>query len=718
MSKLEYCIDRVKQRDGNVYVDGWAYDEETKKVEVEVVDLEYKVDLVRRDDLYRKFQAEEAIDSGFQLIFPYKKIVTILMKSENQKEKIILNIKKMTRDNTKKNKIKKVISIINTSNIKKGLREVSKNGLKKTYYKAKSKLRTNIVAEVNYDQWYRTICPTEEELNKQRETKFKFNPLISIVVPTYNTKVQFLEAMIESVRKQTYSNWELCIADGASTNQDTINMLKAYEEKDKRIKVKYLKENYMISGNTNEGLKIVTGDYVALLDHDDLLTEDALFEYVKILNKDRDVDFMYSDEDKIDEKELEFFGPHFKQDWAPDTLRSYNYITHFSVFSKSLLDKAGNFNSEFDGSQDFDMILRLTEKANKVVHIPKILYHWRVHNESTAAGIDVKPYAIEAGRRAIEEHLKRKGIKGNVKRGNFSGCYKVEYDIIGNPKISIIIPNKDEVATLKKCINSIIKKSSYNNYEIIIVENNSIEKATFNYYNELKKISNIKVVKWEKEFNYSAINNFGAKYCQGEYLLLLNNDTEVINNKWLEELLMHAQMQEVGIVGGKLYFSDDTIQHAGIVIGVNGVADHIGKGFGRYENGHMGRLLIKQNVSAVTGACLMIRKDVFNEVNGLTEEFSVAFNDIDLCMKVREKGYKIVFNPYVELYHYESKSRGAEDTPEKLQRFNREIELFHDKWGNNIIDPYYNINFSRRYANYALNEELKNYEDFNNMSYI
>lgn len=707
MAKLEYCIDRVIEKEGTVYIDGWAYCEETKKVEVSIENIEYDKALVRRDDLYRKFnEQEEAIEAGFQLSFPKNKAVKLIFKAGNKIETVDIDINKILKERKDStSKYKKAFSLINKHNIKKGLKEIKNNGIKVTYHKIRSKVRTTAIAEANYDIWYRSQLPTEEELNKQRETKFNYMPKISVVVPTYNTKLEFLEAMIESVRNQTYSNWELCIADGASSNKDTLEMLKRYEEEDKRIKVSYLSENYMISGNTNKALEIVEGEYVALLDHDDLITEDALFNYIKILNEDPTVDFMYSDEDKIDEKELEFFGPHFKQDWAPDTLRSYNYITHFSVFSKELLDKVGWFNSEFDGSQDFDIILRLTEKAKRVVHIPKILYHWRVHNESTAAGIDAKPYAIEAGRRSIEEHLKRKGIKGTVKRGNFSGCYKVEYEILENPKVSILIPNKDQVSTLKKCINSILNKSTYNNYEIIIIENNSEQKETMKYYKELSNNPKIKVVTYEGMFNYAAINNFGAEFAEGDYLLLLNNDTEVIKDKWIEELVMHAQFENAGIVGGKLYYPDDTIQHAGIVVGVNGVADHIGKGFGRYENGHMGRLLIKQNVSAVTGACLMIRKNVFNEVNGLTEEFAVAFNDIDLCLKVREKGYNIIFNPYAELYHYESKSRGLENTPEKLERFNKEINLFYSKWGKDIVDPYYNINFSRKLANYSLNND-------------
>jgi len=706
LSSLDYCIDKVIRRDDEVFVIGWAYKLGTKKLDIKVKDIQdvkfHKVD--RRVDLFNKYdQAEGSADAGFQISFPYRKKVTLIFSAGGEEEKVNINVDAMSK-RVGKNRLKRALGMCNMMSVKKGIKEVKKNGVRYTFARTIEKIKngTEVIAGINYNEWILRNLPTKAELDLQRRTKFEYNPKISVVVPTYNTKPEFLRNMIESVTNQTYTNWELCIADGASTNKETLDMLKEYSKLDERIKVKFLKENYMISGNTNEALKLVTGEYVALLDHDDLITENALFEYVKVLNEDREVEFMYSDEDKTDENQLEFFGPHFKQDWAPDTLRSYNYITHFSVFSKKLLDEVGYFNSKYDGSQDYDMILRLTEKAKKIVHIPQILYHWRVHSQSTAAGIDAKPYALTAAENALRAHLERIGEKGTVRAGKFSGSYKVDFDIIGEPKISIIIPNKDEVPSLKKCINSILNKSTYKNYEIIIVENNSKNKNTFKYYDELSKNEKIRVIKWDKEFNYSAINNFGVKHATGEYILLLNNDVEVITNNWMEEMLMHAQRKEVGIVGVKLYYPDNSVQHCGVILGVGGIADHLGKEASRYDVGHLGRLCVTQNLSAVTAACLMIKKSIYEEVGGLSEEFVVAYNDVDLCMKVRQKGYLIVLNPFAELYHYESKSRGMENTEEKVNRFIKEVEMFKDKWGDNLVDPYYNVNFSKESARFLL----------------
>ncbi|MGL4773796.1 MAG: glycosyltransferase family 2 protein, partial [Clostridium sp.] len=699
-------IDKVIRKEDEAYIIGWAFKRGCKKVEISVKDVDnVKFNKVeKRVDLFNKFDQEEGSDDcGFQVVIPYSNRAILIFKADNEVEKVSLNIKSLALG-IKNNKMKRALGLLNMMSIKKGIKEVQKNGVAYTFHRTKNKIMKGheVEAGIDYNTWFLQNCATEEELDLQRKHKFEYNPKISIVVPTYNTKPEFLRVMIESVRNQTYTNWELCIADGASKSEETLKMLNEYIKIDNRIKVNFLKENYMISGNTNEGLKIITGEFVALLDHDDLLTHDALFEYVKVLNEDRDVEFMYSDEDKTDENDLEFFGPHFKQDWAPDTLRSYNYITHFSVFSKALLDKVGYFNSKFDGSQDYDMILRLTEKAKKVIHIPKVLYHWRVHSESTAAGIDAKPYALIAAENALRAHLERIGESGIVKPGKFSGSYKVDFDIIGEPKVSIIIPNKDEVNTLKTCINSIVNKTEYKNYEIVIVENNSEKKSTFKYYDELSKNKNIKIVKWEEKFNYSAINNFGVKHATGEYILLLNNDVEIITEKWINEMLMHAQRKSVGAVGAKLYYPDNSVQHCGVILGVGGIADHLGKESDRYDVGHIGRLMITQNLSAVTAACMMMRKAVYEEVSGLSEEFEVAYNDIDLCMKIREKGYLIVLNPFAELYHYESKSRGQEDTSEKVERFVKEVELFKSKWGNKLLDPYYNVNFSKESARFKL----------------
>jgi GT2 family glycosyltransferase len=706
VSNLECCIDKVYIKDNKVIIEGWAYKSNAKEINISINEThEFNKTTIKRRDVFDKFNEEEAaMNSGFSISTEYIKKITLVVRTEKDESNIVINPKEWIKKENSGISVGKVIKVINTNNLKKLIRGVKNNGIKATYYKAKYKFKSKVNDGISYDKWIRNVLPTAEELEVQRKHVFKYNPKISIIIPTYNTKVAFLEEVIDSIINQTYTNWEICIADGASSNQDTIKRLKEYEQQDKRIIINYLSENYMISGNSNEALKLTTGEYIGLLDHDDVLTENALYEYVKVLNEDRDFEFIYSDEDKIDEKGEEYFDPHFKQDWAPDTFRSCNYICHFSVFSKDLLDKVGNFNHEFDGSQDYDIILRLTEQGKKIAHIPKVLYHWRVHRESTAGGIGAKEYCIDAGRRAVEAHLKRIGEKGIVKNGAFGGCYKVEYDIDEQKKVSIIIPNKDEVNTLRNCINSIKHKTKYKNYEIIIVENNSKDESIFEYYKELEVCNNIKVVTWKGAFNYSAINNFGVKNSDGDFVVLLNNDVEVISEKWLEELLMHAQRKEVGAVGAKLYYNDDTIQHYGVVLGVGGVAEHLGKGLGRYDGGHMGRLFMILNVTAVTGACLMMRRSLFDKLEGLNEELAVAYNDVDLCMKAREKGYLNVVTPYAELYHYESKSRGLEDSEEKVSRLKREMNLFNSIWGENIEDKYYNTNFSKEKADFKLSE--------------
>lgn len=569
----------------------------------------------------------------------------------------------------------------------------------------KLKHRGNQNANLEYMEWRQQRLATEEELQMQKRKKFHYEPLISIVVPTYNTPVKFLKEMIESVIQQSYTKWELCIADGASQNKQTIQTLKAYEEKYKNIRVVYLDENKMISENTNAALQIVNGEFVALFDHDDLLEPNALYEMVQLLNDDSSLDMIYTDEDKTNSKCDEFFEPHFKQDFSKYTLLSYNYITHFTLIRKSILEKVGGFDAKCDGAQDFDMFLRISDVTNRIRHIPKVLYHWRVHDQSTAASASAKTYVTDAGKYALEKYLKRNHIVGDVNDGLFPTSYKISYQIQGSPMISIIIPNKDHIDDLEKCIQSILNKTTYDNYEIIIVENNSTEEATFTYYNKLEKSKRIKILYWKDEFNYSAINNYGVKHAQGDYILLLNNDVEIINKEWLNEMLMLAQLEDVGAVGAKLYYSDDTIQHAGIIIGIGGVAGHSHKYLPRDSFGYVGRLRVIQNVSAVTAACLLVRKSIFEEVGGLDEGYKVAFNDVDFCMKILEKGYKNVFTPYAELYHYESKSRGIEDTKEKIERFNGEIKRFESKWGLWLEDPYYNINLSITHENFSLRGE-------------
>ena len=451
-------------------------------------------------------------------------------------------------------------------------------------------------------------------------------------------------------------------------------------------------------------MEMATGDYFALFDHDDFLHPTALYENFKAIKREQ-ADFLYSDENTFHETIDDAYNPHYKPDFSPDYLRSVNYICHLTVFSRKLYEKVGGFRQEFDGSQDYDMILRLTEKAEKIVHIPEILYYWRAHAQSTAQDIHAKDYCMDAAKRALSEHLKRVGLKGTVEDGAVLSWYRMKYEIEGEPLISIIIPNKDHIDLLKRCIDSILLRSSYQNFEIIVVENNSEKKSTFEYYETLTD-ERIRVVTWESEFNYSAINNFGASFAKGEYILLLNNDMEVIAADWLQEMLMFAQRSDVGAVGAKLYYPDDTVQHAGVILGIGGVAGHSHKYFAKGEPGYFARLVVAQNLSAVTAACMLMPKKVFDEVGGLDEAYKVAFNDVDLCMKIRKAGYLIVYTPYAELYHYESVSRGSEDTPEKVERFNGEVRRFMELWGDELAagDPYYNKNLSLVYEDFRERE--------------
>ncbi len=554
-----------------------------------------------------------------------------------------------------------------------------------------------------YIHWRRNNDPSAEQLDAQRVRSFSFSPKISIIVPLYNTPPRYLRDMIESVIAQTYPNWELCLADGSETI-DLKEITDSYN--DNRIVYKKLERNDGISDNSNEALKMATGEYAALLDHDDTLAPHALYANVELLNKDRDYEFIYSDEDKLSEDGSRRFDPFFKPDFSPDMLRAFNYITHFVVFKKSLLDEVGYFRKEYNGAQDYDLTLRLTEKAKKIGHISDILYHWRLSAGSTAYSSDAKSYTIEAGRSAVEESLRRMGItNAHVVNNQLDNYYITSYDIpTPHPLISIIIPNKDEKRTLKKCIDSIVSKSTYDRYEIIIVENNSVKKSTFSYYEALQKNPNIRVVEWNHPFNYSALNNFAAAQAKGELLLFMNNDMSVISPDWLEQMAMHALRPEIGQVGAKLYYPDDTIQHGGVILRIGPVAGHSHKSMNRYDVGSFARMILAHNVSAVTAACMMMRAEVFHEVNGFDEQFTVALNDVDLSLKVREKGYFILWTPFAELYHYESKTRGYEETPEKKKRLKAEQQKWLAKWEEKYpYDPFYNKNLSNRREDYSVN---------------
>jgi len=562
------------------------------------------------------------------------------------------------------------------------------------------------VAEGGYEAWLARHKVDKRTLRRQKHAAFAQKPLISIVIPLYCTPLPYLKELLESVRRQSYENWQLCLADG-SPDDKAKEFIEKHYGREKRIVYRKLEENGGISVNTNEAVALAAGEYLMFCDHDDTLEPDALYEIVKAIN-DTGADMLYTDEDKVSMDGRHYFDPNFKPDFNLFRLRENNYICHIFVVKKSLTDETGLLRSEFDGAQDFDFILRCCEKAQKITHIPKVLYHWRCHMDSTAADPSSKAYAYEAGRKAVREHYQRLGIDAKVEMTERPGWYRSHVKVQGNPLISVIIPNKDHTDDLELCLFSMTRKSTYRNYEILIVENNSEKEETFEYYRKLPdRYPKARVLTWEKEFNYSAINNFAAKEAKGEYLLFLNNDVEILTPDWMEEMLQNCQQENVAAVGAKLYYPDDTIQHAGVVLGLGGIAGHIMCRASKEDPGYFGRMISVQEISAVTAACMMVKKSDFDAVGGLDETFQVAFNDIDLCMKFRAAGKKIIFTPYAELYHYESKSRGLEDTPEKQFRFDKEVKRFQEKWAQQLEmgDPYYSPNLSVTEGDCSLRED-------------
>lgn len=595
-----------------------------------------------------------------------------------------------------------------------------------------------VIAKIKYKQIEKKAMthygtesfPSEETRREQENTKFEYEPLISILVPLYNTPEKFLRDMVESVLAQTYANWQLCLADGSDAEHIELvsRIVKEYQDKDGKNRISYMKleKNEGISGNTNHCLELAKGEYIGLFDHDDILHPEVLYWYVKAINEEK-ADYLYCDETTFKGDDInKMITMHFKPDYAIDNLRANNYICHFSVFKRTLLDGTELFRTKFDGSQDHDMILRLTDRAEHIVHIPKLLYYWRSHAGSVASDINAKPYAIEAAKGAVADHLRRHGydhFKITSTRA-FETIFKISYEVVGTPKISIVIPNCEHAEDLKRCIDSIYEKSVYDNYEIIVVENGSKGSEIKGYYEELKNGSLkdiVKVVDFYENglhlnadgskpaFNYSAVVNYGVSKSTGEYIVLLNNDTQVITVNWMEELLMYAQRSDVGAVGAKLYFPDRKIQHAGVVLklGAHRTAGHSHYGQAGMNLGYMGRLCYAQDVSAVTGACLMVSRAKYDEVGGFDEGFQVSLNDVDFCLKLRDKGYLNVFTPFAELFHYESLSRGLDLEGENAKRYEAESEHFRTKWKKVLDkgDPYYNPNFSLDRSDFSLNVE-------------
>lgn len=585
--------------------------------------------------------------------------------------------------------------------IKKGLLYLKHYGPREFWVRLQERFEPE---DIPYDDWFRKGCPSEEERSAQRRKKWKNPSIFSIVVPAYHTDPVYLGEMIDSVLSQTYPHWELCLANASPSDEKMREVFDRYAGKEPRIKVRDLPENEGISENTNAAIEMAEGEWICFLDHDDLLACDALYEMAQAAAGNPDADMIYTDEDKVTSDLSEHFQPHFKPDFNLDLLRSNNYICHFLAVRRITADEAGYLSSDYDGAQDYDFIFRCAEKARQIVHIPKILYHWRTHPASTADNPASKAYAYEAGRRAIMAHLERYGTRGIVTQTKDHGFYRVRYPLCEKSLITIIIPNKDNVKLLAGCLEGLRLAGTYDHYEILIVENNSTEPETFAYYQTLDADPKIRVITYPHPFNYSAINNFAVSHARGDYLLFLNNDVTAIDSGWLEEMLGVCQRPEVAAVGAKLLYPDNTIQHAGIVVGMGGVAGAMFVGMdGRY-GGYLHKANLMQNMSAVTGACMMVEKKAFLEAGGFTEELAVAFNDVDLCLKISRKDKLIVYDPFAILHHAESKTRGAEDTPEKVRRFQSEIEYMRSHWTDILRkgDPFYNPNLSLKKWNYNL----------------
>jgi GT2 family glycosyltransferase len=702
-SYIEHKIDSITSQsseDGvRFQINGWAFidRESPNEIAYQVVDRKgdlIEIDVRKRyiDDISKTIKAKENnTDCGFIIKFKGNIGETysfLIIGDENNLIEVKIRHKEETLLTT-------IIENVKAKKINKAVRYLINYGVKGFLEMVKKAPQVHSFG-IPYEDWLKGHEATKEELEQQRNHSFEYAPKVSLLVPTYNTPIIFLREMIESVIEQTYPNWELCIGEGSGGNKELERVIEEYCQKDSRIKCKILDKNYGISGNTNAALSLATGDYVTLFDHDDLLTPNALYEVVKSLQDVRH-DIIYTDEDKVTSDLATYFDPHFKPAWSPDLFRSHNYICHLFTVKRSIIEEVGGFRSEYDGSQDYDVMFRCIEKSESIEHIPKILYHWRIHKNSMAGNPESKMYCYEAGRKAIQSHYDRTGVPAKVEFTELMGIYHTIYETPGNPLVSIVIPNKDHPEDLKNCIESLFGINTYTNFEIIIVENNSEEQDTFTYYSTVQEErDNVVVVTWEGEFNYAAINNFGVTHAKGDYILFLNNDTKVINETALIELLGCCMRKEVGVVGARLLYVDDTVQHAGIVIGFNdGYADYVFNGLHKSDFSYFARSRSNSNYSAVTAACMMVDRKVFDEVAGFSEEFKISANDIDFCLKVRQTGRLVVYNAFSLWYHYESKTRGYEDTQEKMERFKSEIALFKERWGEFIEegDPYYNKNF-------------------------
>ena len=842
---MRYRIDSMSLRGGELVIDGWSFGDSEIICELKHRDgSPLKADIVRRDraDVMNRYGAPLMCGFTIKAAFDRDDEAWLCLSDGKHKRRVHINGTILSeRNEAKKTSLSRLRSMMSMEKLGNAADFLKENGIRAFIIKTKNKLR-DTGEDYDYAQWERLVAPSERELEAQRTSWKEFSyiyddgfalsegrryPLISIVIPAYNTPKKYLRMLFESFKAQTYPNFEVIVADGSEGDRAVRELTEEYASADERFFYVSAGGNLGISGNTNKGLMEAKGDYIALCDHDDELPPYALYEVASAIAKQPEGQFFYTDEDKVDFDGKALFEPHFKPDYDPELLLTVNYICHLSVIRRDLLEKVGGFRYEFDGAQDHDFFLRCTEEAErgeaekieaarrailrlkeekglsdlgelkpeagdlsliskesglseasvralfdgiftseKIIHIPKVCYHWRYHRGSTASDPKSKLYAFEAGARAIKAHYERKSstqgagtsmpaIPGSVEKGVTYGYYHSIFDGAGgadssssgqiaeneagsssgqaadnmgstasavmeaavcdaSPLISVLIPNKDHIEDLETCIGSIAKRSTYRHIEFIIIENNSEKEETFSYYKELTEKGSIegmpvRVVYWEREFNYSAINNFGASHAKGDYLLLLNNDVELREPSSIAEMLSYIVRDGIGIVGARLCYPDDTIQHGGVIVGLGGIAGAAFVGQHEKENTYMHRMMCLQDLSAVTAACLLTKREVFEDCGGLYEGLAVAFNDIDYCMKVRRLGYRCVYDPYAVFYHYESKSRGLEDSPEKIERFNGEIAVFASRWGGILSegDPYYNPNLTLRKANFALRDLTK-----------
>lgn len=723
---MKFKIDVIRVRENHITLNGWVVGKNPlSNVEYRVTDekdapVNFKVVSTRRDDVAMIY-FKEVVDKdlGFDITFDYErgKTYSLYIICENQMKRVKFNEELISKRTSvaykRREKIRDLCNLETLSVVWDNLKE---HGLKAVYIKSKNKIK-GIDNDFEYTEWYERVRPKDDELDAQRKFIWPESaPKFSVVIPVFETPDNYLKELLESLLNQTYSKFEICIADGSRPNKNKEKVLKEYAQKDARVRYSILGENKGIAGNTNAALDMATGDYVVLCDHDDLVPLEALYECAKTIVENPDCDCLYTDEDKLDVDGGGIFDPHFKPDFNIDLLRSVNYICHLFLFKRELIasGKVEKFKAEFDGAQDYDFIFRITESSKKICHVPKILYHWRCHMNSTASNPESKLYAFEAGARAIRAHYERihPEIKiDSIEKGEDYGIYHTFFTHPDpEPLVSVLIPNKDHTEDLDIAIRSLMN-GNYKNLEFVVIENNSTLDKTWQYYDEItKEFPNVKIAKYEeKGFNFSRLNNFGFKYATGDYLLFMNNDVELINPDTVYELLGYCQREDVGVVGCKLLYEDDSIQHAGVVVGFGGIAGHTFIGIYDFQKSYFHRAVTAQDYSAVTAAALMTKRDVFESVGGFSEDLAVAFNDIDFCLKVRSKDKLVVYNPYASFHHYESKSRGLEDTPDKVERFNYEIAKFMKKWPEILEkgDPYYNPNLTLRKSNFALRDLLK-----------